>query len=405
MAQFACRYMNASNQIVSEVITADDQNELNSILRERGYRVIKIEEVNKKSVWNMDIGPSHMQKKSVTLFCRQMATMLTSGIPMAKCFDIVGSQSDDKIMKQRMTDLTNDVMAGSTLSAAMEKYPDDFPGMLTEMIKVGEVTGDLDGVLNRMADQYEKSEKINQKVKGALTYPIVVMIVAIVACIFMIIKVVPGFQDVFASLDSELPALTQALLDMSDFLTTKWYVVILVAPVIVILLIRVFKIPQVRSFFDKLKLSLSLIRQPMLKLTASRFARTLHTLISSGVPIVQALEYTKKSVANLYVEEEIDKIALGIRQGKSLSGQMADSPVFPSLLVSMLSVGENSGDLEGMLSKSADYFDDETAATIEQLTTILEPVMIVVVGLMVGVMVIALYAPMFESITAIQNGV
>ena len=404
MPQFHCRFIAENNKVIEETVTASEREELIGVLRDKGYRIIRVDEIRNKFT-DINIGSRHIKKKSLTLFCRQMSTMLTSGIPMVKCFDIISNQTDDKVLKVLMNDLMNDVMAGSSLSAAMEKHPNDFPEMLSEMVRIGEVTGDLNGVLLRMAEQYERDAKITQKIKGALTYPIVVMIVAIAACVFMLIAVVPSFVDVFASLDTELPGLTKMLLAVSDFITNKWYVLVLLIPIAVILLIRFFRIRQVRYFIDKTKITLKGIKGPMQKLTSARFARTLFTLISSGVPIVQSLEYSKRNVHNLYVEENIDKIALGIRQGKSLAGQMGESTVFPKLLVSMLSVGESSGDLEGMLSKSADYFDDETAAAVDQLMTILEPLMIVVVGLLIGVIVLALYSPMFGAITAMQGAV
>ena len=186
-------------------------------------------------------------------------------------------------------------------------------------------------------------------------------------------------------------------------MTERWYVLVLVVPILVILLMRFLRQRSVRYFFDKLKVMTPGLRGPMQKIVSARFARTLYTLISSGVPIVQALEYTKHNVHNLYVEEYADKIITGIRQGKSLTAQMAEAPVFPKLLVSMLSVGESSGDLEGMLSKSADYFDEETTAAVDQLMTIVEPVMIVAVGLLIGAIVVALYSPMFGAITAMQG--
>lgn len=402
MAQYLCRYMTEDNRIVEEKIQASDRGELLSSLRAKGYRVIKAEDVREKNL-DITIGESHIKKKSLTLFCRQMSAMLSSGIPMVKCFDIVGSQSEDKAFQRLMIELTNDVMSGSSLSVAMAKHPDDFPEMLIEMVKIGEVTGDLDGVLLRMAEQYEQNARINAKVKGALTYPIVVMIVAIAACIFMLIKVVPQFIDVFNSLGTDLPPLTKMLLNLSAFMTEKWYLILLLLPILVLLLVRFFQLKKVRYAVDKLKLTVTGIKNPMKKLTSARFARTLYTLIAGGVPIVQALEYSKKNVLNLYVEEAIEKIIIGIRQGRSLAGQMADYDVFPKLLVSMLSVGETSGDLEGMLSKSADYFDEELTATVEQLMTIIEPLMIVVVGLIIGVLVVALYSPMFGAISAMQG--
>ena len=396
--------MNDKSQVKEETIHATDRDDLNGMMRERGFRVIRIEEI-KDSPANIDIFKKKLSKKSLTLFCRQLSTMLTAGIPMVKCFEVLEAQTDDKLLKERLVSLQNDVLSGSSLSMAMSKFPNDFPDMLAEMVRVGEVTGDLNGVLLRMAEQYEKDGKVASKVKGALTYPLVVVFVAIAACVFMLIKVVPSFVDIFDSLNTDLPLATQILLDVSNFLTEKWYIALLLVPVIVILLIFLFRTKSVKYTVDKLKVTMKGISGPLQKLAASRFARTLYTLITSGVPIVQALGYTKRNVQNTYMEEHIDKMIVGVRQGKAMSSMMAESNAFPKILVSMLAVGESSGDLEGMLKKSAEYFDDEASAAVEQLTTIIEPIMIVIVGLLIGALVISLYAPMFGAISAIQGSV
>lgn len=404
MTQYLCRCLTPENRIVEEKIQAEDRSELLSSLSEKGYRVIRTEVVQSRGL-KLQLGPKHIRKKSVTLFCRQMSALLTSGIPTVKCFDIIGSQSEDKVFKVLMTELTADVSSGSSLSKAMGKHPDDFPPMLTEMVKIGEVTGDLNGVLLRMAEQYEREARINQKIKSALSYPIVVLCVAIAAVIFMLIKVVPSFVDIFDSLGAELPMMTQILLSVSTLLTERWYIVIIAVPAVIVLLVKLFRTRSVRRAIDKLKVTMRGLRGPMQKLTSARFARTLYTLISSGVPIVQALEYTKNNVRNLYVEEAIDGLILAVRQGKDLAAEMAETNVFPKLLVSMISVGESSGDMEGMLCKCADYFDEETTSAVDQLMTVIEPAMVVIVGLLIGVIVLALYAPMFGAISAMREAV
>ncbi len=404
MAQFRCRYMTERGSVKEETIQSSSKDELVASLRGRGYKVINVEEV-RSSVLNMKIGSKHLSKKSITLFCRQMSTLLVSGIPMVKCFDIVASQSKEALFKEIMANLSAEVQSGASLSDAMEKQEGQFPEMLIEMVKVGEITGDFSGIMNKMADQYERDAKTRQKIKGALTYPIVLIIIAIGACVFMLIKIVPSFVDVFNSLGSELPALTAGLLKLSTFITKRWYVLVLIIPIIVVALIRVLKMKSVVYQIDKLKLTMPGIRDPMQKLMSSRFARTLYTLISSGVPIVQALEYTKNNVLNAYANQYIDQVILGISQGRGFADVMEECPIFPQLLTSMISVGESSGNLESMLSKTADYFDEETDSAISQLMTLIEPVMIVLVGLLIGVIVMALYAPMFGAITAMQNSI
>lgn len=403
MAQFHCRLMVDDGRIIEEVFQADSKADLLIAFKSRGYRPIQINE-QKQTLATKSLGSNKLKLKSLILFCRQMSTLLRSGVPLVKCFEIIASQTDDKLLKKAMDELSGDVQSGAVLSTAMTKQSSRFPDMLIKMVEVGEVTGDITTILERMASQYESDSRINRKVRGAMTYPIVLVSIALAACVFMLISIVPRFVDVFESLNTELPLLTRMLLAVSNFMIHRWYVLALVVPMIICGLIRLFKAPKIKRWIDVKKLSIKLIRAPMQKIMCAQLARTLHTLISSGVPIVQAMGYMNRNIKNVYANECIDQVIVGIQQGKGIAVQLSEYPIFPKLLVSMISIGEASGNLEEMLSKTADYFDEEMDAAISQITSLLEPLMILIVGILIGGIVMALYAPMFGVISAMSGG-
>lgn len=402
MAEFLCRVMTEDGRVVEEKFSAETKADLMLAFQARNYRPVRIEEETKNFA-NTPLGSKKLKLRAVILFCRQMSTLLRSGVPLVKCFDIIASQVDDKLLKKVMGELSDEVQAGALMSTAMEKQGDVFPEMLIKMVEVGEVTGDLTQIMERMANQYESDSRLKKKVRGALTYPIVLISIALIACVFMLIVVVPRFVDIFEQLNTDLPVLTKILLSISNFIVHRWYVLLLTVPLIVIALIRFFHTPKVTRWVDEKKLTMRPICTPMQKLMCAQLARTLHTLLTCGVTIVRALEYTNRNIKNTLANEYIDKIIIGVRKGKGISAQLAEYPIFPKLLVSMVSIGEASGNLEEMLSKTADYYDEEMEAAISQLTTMIEPIMILLVGLLIGGIVIALYAPMFGAISAMSS--
>ena len=404
MSDFRCRLMTNDGQIIDDVFQADSKKDLLVSFQKRGYRPISVEE-QKKSIANTTIGSNKLKLKSLILYCRQISTLLVSGVPLTKCFDVIASQSDDKNLKEAMNLLSGDVQSGMVLSEAMSKQGTRFPEMLCKMVEIGELTGDIGSILSKMADQYENDSRINRKIQGAMTYPIVLVFIALGACVFMLVSIVPQFVEVFKSLDAELPLLTKMLLAASNFLIHRWYVLLVIVPLIIYFGYNFFKAPSVKLWIDEKKLTVKAIKSPMQKIMSAQFARTLYTLISSGVPIVQSMEYVKKNVKNLYARKCLDEVIVGIQKGKKISDLLSNYPIFPKLLISMISIGEMSGNLEEMLSKTADYYDEEIDAAIGQITSLLEPIMILIVGLLIGVIVMALYAPMFGMITAMQESI
>ena len=404
MAEFLCRIMNKDGSIVEKNQEAENVQSLIYSFNSTGIKIISIDEV-KKNLANKQISfaPKKLKTKSLVLFCRQLATLIQSGVPMVNCFDIIGSQSNETLFKSTMAELTTDVKRGMVLSKALKKQEPVFPTILCEMVAVGELTGDIYTVLDRMASQYEADIRIKRKVTGALIYPLILTGIAVAATIFMLIFVVPEFVSMFESLDSELPFITQMLLISSNFITKFWYIAIAIAIGAGYGLHKLWKNPNVRIRIDEGILKRKPFQSPVQKIVAAQFSRTLCTMTSAGVPIIQAMEYTNRNVGNLYANGIIDTIILGLKQGKGLATQLAEQNIFPKLLISMITIGETSGNIEDMLEKTADYFDEELDAAISQLTSLLEPIMILIVGILIGGIVMALYAPMFSMITAISG--
>ena len=407
MAKFKCCVLTHEGQRLEEEFSADTKSDLIRTFQARQYRVISIEEVgNKASILSslgIGRGPKKVNLKSRILFCRQLATLLRAGLPITQAFDIISSQTDDKFFKSILEAISADIQAGMVLSAAIQRRGEVFPPMLSKMVEIGEATGDMSKVMERLATQYESESRIQQKVKGALSYPIAVLVIAIGVCIFMLVGIVPSFIEVFDSLGSELPMITQVLLAMSDFLVEKWYIAIIVLPAAIFAIIFFMRTDKMVRWTDKKLLTWGFIKNPMQKVISASFARTLHTLISSGIPIVQSLEYTNDNIGNTVVKDAINDIVIGVRKGKGISVQMAEYDCFPKMLVSMLTIGESSGNMEEMLEKTADYYDEELDAAIAQILTLIEPLMMVFLAGIVGFVVIAMYVPMFEMISAYSN--
>lgn len=401
MAQFQCVLITKDGDRIEEVYKADNKDRLIETLQLHGYFPISVEE-KKETFATMDIGSKKLKLNALILFCRQLSTLLKAGIPLISAFDITASQTDDKLLKQTFKELSEETQKGSPMSKAMALLDNRFPEMLISMVEIGEATGDIPNVLERMANQYESDNRIKRKVKGAMTYPVMVLIVAILVVIFMLIAIVPQFVSVFNSLGSDLPGMTKVLLAMSDFVMTKWYLAILIVALFYVLAKIILSKREVKLWIDHQLLTFKLVSNATQKIMAAEFARTLHTLVSAGIPIVDAMAYANKNVSNTYAKQCINEVIVGLKKGQNISSQLARYEVFPKLLVSMINIGENSGNLEEMLEKTAIYFDEEMDAAISQIMSIIEPTMILFLGVIIGFIVMALYSPMFGVIDAMS---
>lgn len=339
--------------------------------------------------------PGSISSKDILIFTRQFATMIDAGLPLVQCLDILASQTENAAFRKVIFAIKGRVEGGSTFSDALKDHPNIFDELYTQLCAAGEVGGILDTILNRLAVYREKSEKLARKVKGALTYPVVVLCIGVVVTAVLLIKVTPVFAKMFADFGGTLPGPTQVVVDMSEWL--KSYIVYLILGLVAVVIgFRVFyKNPKGRELFDKAILHAPLVGDLIRKVAVARFTRTLGTMISSGVPILDALDVTAKTAGNRTIEKGILHVRTKISEGKNIAGPLAETQVFPSMVVQMIGVGEATGAMDQMLGKIADFYDDEVDAGVAALTSLIEPVMMVFLGGGVGGFLIAMYLPIF----------
>jgi type IV pilus assembly protein PilC len=344
-----------------------------------------------------------IKPKSLQIFSRQFATMIDAGLSVVGALVILEEQTDDKYLSAIVKELRADVEGGLLLSEAMGRHPKVFSRLYVAMVEAGEAAGILDQVLDRVAFQIEKETAIKRRVKGAMIYPTMVLIFATLVLIGMLMFLVPVFVNIFAQLGGDLPTLTAWVVKFSDFLRGNWYIVF---PVLggVIFGIRKFKrTEQGRRLWDRIKLKIPMkIGQVVLKVTLARFSRTLSTLIAAGVDIIKALEITGQTAGNWVVEDALAGVRQKVGEGVPIAQPLIENPVFPAMVSQMVKIGEETGELEKMLSKIADFYEDEVDASIQSLTSIVEPIMMLGVGIMVGIVIISMYLPMFKLLTLIK---
>jgi len=378
---------------------AKNRAELERMLR--GNRIIATSISKKPQQINIKIG-SGIKKIDISRFTRQFATMISAGLPMVQCLDILATQIDSAEMRKIVAQVKESVQSGATLSEAMAKHKTAFDDLYVNMVEAGEVGGALDTILVRLAHYREKADKLARQVKGALVYPIVVMIVAAGITFAMLRYIVPVFANMFTGLGAELPTPTKVVLDISQFLQD--YTVLIFFAIVGLAIAYKFWVrnPSGRLIVDRFKLRMPLLGSLVRKAAISRFTRTLSTLLSSGVSILDALNITAKTAGNMVLHNAIRKSMLSIAEGETITAPLKESGVFPPMVTQMISVGEKTGGMDEMLSKIADFYDDEVDAAVAALTSIIEPVIIVLMGIVIGGILIAMYLPMFDIIGAIS---
>jgi type IV pilus assembly protein PilC len=313
----------------------------------------------------------------------------------------LSAQTENKTLKKAISDVAENVQKGVTLSEAMKMHPKVFPTILINMVEAGEVSGNLDTILERMAVHFEKENKTENKVRSSMVYPIVLMIVSVVVVIFMLIFILPTFVGMFEGSDTPLPLPTQILIGLSDFLQSYWYIFIGIVALLVFGITSYINSENGRRLYDGIKLKLPIIKGTTVKIVTSRFTRTLSTLMSSGIPLLRSMEVVSRVVNNKVVEDKLISGIEDIRRGVPLSRMIKDIEIFPPMVDSMVKIGEESGALDDILLKTADFYDEEVDTALTRLTSMLEPLMIVFMALIIGFIVIAMYLPMFEVINTI----
>ncbi len=339
--------------------------------------------------------------KSIVVFTRMFATMINAGLPMVQCLNILAAQQENPAFAKVITRVKGDVESGLSLSEGLKKHPKIFDQLYTNLVDAGEAGGILDVILSRLSSYIEKAEKLKKKIKGAMVYPAVVTGVAVVVTMVILIFVIPIFEKMFSEVGQALPVPTQFVITLSRFMSKNIIFMILGAVGLVFLLRRLYATEKGKYFIDDLMLKLPIFGILLRKAAVAKFTRTFGTMVSSGVPILEALEIVAKSAGNKVVEKAIYNARESISQGKSISEPLAESGVFPPMVTQMIGVGEASGELDTMLNKIADFYDDEVDAAVTTLTSMMEPIMMVVLGGVVGGLVVAMYLPIFKMGEAI----
>ncbi|MFZ5446219.1 MAG: type II secretion system F family protein [Myxococcota bacterium] len=379
---------------------AGDEKAVEARLISLGLTVTK---VRRKGLLDSNISlPGSVQGRDILIFTRQFATMIDAGLPLVQCLDILGSQTENPAFRKVIFAVKGRVEGGSTFSDALKDHPKVFDELYVQLCAAGEVGGILDTILNRLAVYREKNEKLKRKVKGALTYPVVVIIIGIVVTAVLLLKVTPVFEKMFADFGSELPGPTQVVVDLSKWLQAYIFHLLAGIAAIVVAGRAFYANPRGREIFDKGILYAPLVGDLIRKLAVARFTRTLGTMISSGVPILDALDVTAKTAGNRTIEKGIQYVRTKISEGKNIAGPLSETKVFPSMVVQMIGVGEATGAMDAMLGKIADFYDDEVDAGVAGLTSLIEPIMMVFLGGVVGGFLIAMYLPIFSIAGAIK---
>jgi type IV pilus assembly protein PilC len=371
-------------------------------LQQQGLKIIALAE--KKNAFNADITLfKRVKATELTVMTRQLATMITSGMTLLRAFYVLEDQIENKLLQETVGAVREDIESGLAFSEALSKHPKIFSPLYVAMVRAGETGGVLEASLDRISDQLEKDDQLRRQVKGAMAYPVVVLSFALMVLIGLIAFIVPVFVGVFKDFGGELPLITKVTVQASHMVTHQWYLLIALAVGGPIGFKKWRKSSWGRPQWDRIRLKFPFkIGQTVQKISLARWSRTFSALYAAGVPIMQAIEITGQTAGNSVVEKAMADVIESVKSGGSIADPLKDAPIFPSMVAQMIAVGEETGNLDAMLSKVADFYEDEVAAAVKALTSILEPVMIILVGGIVGFIVIAMYMPMFKVYDAIK---
>ncbi len=395
----------SDGKTVKGKLAAADKNTLIQTLRAQNMIPLSLNETvsKKKASGGGSLFKSNKVPLSdVVIFARQLATMISAGIPILQSLEIVAEQSDHARFKEILGDVAKKVASGSSIYAAMNTYPTVFSEFFIHIVRAGEESGNLDEILDSVAVYLEKTEKIARQVKSAMVYPIVVMSMAVAITALMIIKVIPVFVDMYSGFGIDLPTPTKVLIATSDFMNNHFFIIIGVGIAFGIAFKYFAKTPSGTLILDTVKLKLPVFGVLIRKVAVSKFSRTLGTLLKSGVSILRALEIVAKTSGNKVLENAINATSKAVREGRQISDPLRESKVFPPMVVQMIAVGETSGELEKMLSKVADFYDDQVDAAVAGLTSMIEPLVIAFLGIVIGGIVIAMFMPMFQMVNMVS---
>ena len=403
MSTFNYSVRDKAGKIVKGSLEGDSREAVSSKLRQMGYIVLELDQKSGlASLGEIKFGTG-VKPKDITIFARQFSTMINAGLSLTKCLSILAAQTESAGLRDVIQQVAKDVEAGQSLSDSLSKHPKVFPPIFVNMVRAGETGGVLDEVLNRVADHFESEQALKGKIKSAMTYPVAMGALVLIILVAMMIFVVPTFQAMFEDMGGELPFMTQMLVNMSEFVAGWGGILTAIGLFFLYMVFRWWKTTKSgKLVWDSAKLRMPVFGSMIRKIALAKFTRTFGTLVSAGVPILSALDIVADTAGNEVVAGAVKKTRSAIKEGETIAKPLSESTVFPSMLVQMIAVGEETGALDAMLNKIADFYDEEVSTAVEGLTSLIEPLMMASLGVVVGGMVVALYMPMFQVITLVE---
>ena len=382
---------------------AQNEDRVKEFVKNEGLIPISVKEQN---FLNKDInfGNKKVKARDLSVFCRQFNSILAAGVTILNALQMLSEQTENKTLREVTKEVQIDVEKGESLTSAMSKHRDTFPPLLIHMVEAGEASGSLEIAFERMAIQFEKQAKVQGQVKKALTYPIVVICVAIIVVIVMLVVVFPQFREMFDSLGSDLPGITKMVIAMSNFVQHFWWLLILLVGLAVLGIQTFRKTPNGQVFFSRLALRMPIVNQLTVKSASATFARTMSTLLAAGIPLVNGVEIITKIIGNVIIKDALNDTVDEIKRGVPLSVPLRESGVFPPMVHQMTKIGEETGNVEGMLEKVADYYEEEVEVTTASMTALLEPMIIILLGVIIMFILLAIYIPILSMYSAIDQG-
>lgn len=373
-------------------LEAKDKAEAQGILEKQFGEIVKL----KKRPYEITFGKPKITEKDIVIFTRQFSTMIDAGLPLVQCLGILSTQTENKAFGKTIKEIKEGVEGGDTLSDALRKHPDIFDNLFTNMVEAGEVGGILDTILQRLAAYIEKAASLKAKIKSAMMYPIIVLAIALIIVAGLLVFVIPVFVEMFEGMGKEVPPLTAFVMQCSEIAQNYVLEVLGIGFIIYWLIKKYYKTPKGRLNMDRLFLKLPVAGMLIQKVSVAKFTRTMGTLLASGVPIIEALDITARTAGNKVIENAIVGIIDSIKEGQTMTAPLSREKVFPAMVVSMIDIGESSGALDTMLTKIADFYDEEVDAAVEAMTSLLEPMLMSFLGVTIGTIVVAMYLPIFK---------
>ena len=390
-----------SNQVQKGEMEAANEQAVRSMLARQQITPDKVKKKPKDLFENVSFMQPKVQLQDVIIFCRQFSTMIDAGLPIIQCLDILQAQQDNKTFKKMLKDIKSSVESGQTLAESLKKYPDQFDELFVNMVAAGEAGGILDVILRRLSAYMEKAAKLRAQVKGAMTYPLVTIIIAIGVVAVILVFVIPVFEEMFADFGEALPGPTLIVIAMSDFVIDNILYLIIGIVLFIFAFRRLLKTERGRALFDETILKLPVVGILIRKVAVAKFTRTMGTMLSSGVAILEALDIVAKTSGNKTIENALYNVRTSIAEGQTIADPLSRTGVFPPMVCQMIAVGESTGAVDAMMEKIADFYEEEVDQAVENLTAMIEPFMLVFLGIVIGGLVISMYLPIFQMAGAL----